>query len=50
MNIGCMILIYKINIVIILKVIYSDIIIFIKIINLFLMFKLKLNRNNVVYV
>ena len=50
MIIGCMILIFKINMVIVLKVTYIIIIIYIKINNLNSMYKLILNKINVVYV
>ena len=49
MNIGCMMLIFKIIKIILLKVIYLNIIIFIKITNLYLMFKLNLNKKHVAY-
>ena len=49
MIIGCIILIQEIIKIILLKIIYIDIIIFIKIINLYLMFKLKLNKKHVAY-
>ena len=47
MNIGCMILILKINREIVLKVDYSNIITFIKIINLFSMFNMKVSNQYV---
>ena len=50
MNIGCMMLILKIIMVIVSKVIYMIIIIYIKMDNLNLMFKLILNKKHVVYV
>ena len=50
MIIGCMIQIYKISMVIVLKVTYIIIIIYIKIVNLSLMFKLILNNLYVQYV
>ena len=50
MNIGCMMLIYKIIMVIVLEVIYINIITYIKMDNLNSMFKLILNKKHVVYV
>ena len=47
---GCMMLIRKMNVVIVLEIIYINIITSIKMENLYIMFKLKLNRINVVYV
>ena len=50
MNIGCMMLIYKIIMVIVSEVIYINIITYIKMDNLNSMFKLILNKKHVVYV